>query len=102
MKPDPNGLRTSEIPETLVAETVTTVIRLVRDRRPLSATVSRRVARLVRKILRSLGAHDTALRLDQGKFAAWAEEVRQELRCLRLDSAENQENMTARKHRRFE
>ena len=65
-----------------VAKTVAAVLRIVRDQQPLSAVVSKRMARLIQEVLRSSGDHDTALRVAEAKFANWAKETRRELRRL--------------------
>ena len=71
-----------ELPDARVAETVAVVLRIVRDGQPLSAAVSRRVARLIRDAMQLPGNHETALRVAEAKFQTWAKGARHELRRL--------------------
>ena len=76
--------RPCELSETLLADTVAVVMRIVRDQQPPESAASAQAAWLVQKVLSSLaekeGKHDTLLRIPAAKFAIWASRARKAMR----------------------
>jgi hypothetical protein len=73
-----------ELSAALAADTVSVVMRIVRDEQSPESVASMQTAWLVQQVLLSLaekeGKHDTLLRVPEAKFAIWASAVRQAMR----------------------
>jgi hypothetical protein len=76
--------RPRELSPALLVDTVTVVMRIVREQQSPESVASAQTAWLVHKVLSRLGEkegkHDTFLRIPEATFASWANRMRTEIR----------------------